>query len=66
MVYRNALLKGVKTLFKTRESDALAEFMEVERADGQTVLVPRHSITKLCAPGDTGRAEVVSEKPKGT
>ena len=63
VVYRNALLKGVKTLFKTREFDALAEFMEVEQADGRTVLVPRHSIIKLCEHGVNPTPDVVLDKP---
>jgi hypothetical protein len=61
VVYRNALLKGVKTLFKTRDTDALSEFMELEQSDGQIVLVPRHSMVKLCAPGTTPSTEVAND-----
>jgi hypothetical protein len=62
VVYRNALLKGVKTLFKMREYDSFAEFMEIEQADGQTVLVSKHSLSKLCEHGAQPTPEVVYDK----
>src|SRR4051812_35875256 len=62
VVYRNALLKGVKTLFKMREYDSFAEFMEIEQADGQTVLVSKHSLSKLCEHGVQPAPEVVYDK----
>jgi ClpA/ClpB-like protein len=62
VVYRNALLKGVKTLFKMREYDSFAEFMEIEQADGHTVLVSKHSLSKLCEHGVQPTPEVVYDK----
>jgi hypothetical protein len=38
-----------------------SEFMELEQSDGQIVLVPRHSMVKLCAPGTTPSTEVAND-----
>jgi hypothetical protein len=64
VVYRNALLKGIRTLFKAREYDTFSEYMEVEQANGQTVFISRHSISRFCEPGVNPTPEVVRDKPK--
>ena len=64
VVYRNALFKGVKTLFQKEDSDLWAEYMELEQADGQTVFVSRSSVIKFCEHGETPGSEMVfSTKP---
>ena len=51
VVYRNALFKGIKRLFQTREYDFASEFVELEQANGQTIFLSRHSIIKFHEPG---------------
>jgi hypothetical protein len=58
VVYRSALFKGVKKLLRG-DNDALAEFIELEQADGQTVFVAKYSVIKFCEPGTTPDAENV-------
>jgi hypothetical protein len=58
VVYRNALFKGVRRLFQ-EDRDWLADFIELEQADGQQVFVARHSVIKFCEPGVTPSAEAV-------
>ena len=48
VVYRNALFKGVKTLFQNDEGDASAEFLELEQSDGRTLFLARMSVMKFC------------------
>ena len=64
VVYRNALLKGIRTLFKTREYDCFSEYMELEQANGQTVFISRTSIRKFCEPGVKPGPEVINDKQK--
>jgi hypothetical protein len=61
VVYRNALFKGVRKLFH-EDRDALADFYELEQADGQTVFVAKYSVVKFCPPGTSPNAEDVPEK----
>src|SRR5687768_3325788 len=39
VVYRNVLFKGVKTLFPKMESDVWSDYVELEQANGETILV---------------------------
>jgi ATP-dependent Clp protease ATP-binding subunit ClpA len=48
VVYRNARFKGIKTLFKEREYDVFAEYVELEQENGQTLFINRALITKFC------------------
>lgn len=59
VVYRNALFKGVKTLFQKGEYDVFAEYMELEQADGPPVFISKTSIMKFCAHGTMPGSERV-------
>ncbi len=61
VVYRNVLFKGVKTLFQRREDDVFSEYIEVEQADGKTILIVRSSVIKFCEHGITPGSEPFSE-----
>jgi Clp amino terminal domain, pathogenicity island component len=61
VVYRNALFKTKRSLFKTRQFDTL-EFVEIELSDRRTVFVSRFSIIKFCEPGTIPGGEKVSGK----
>ena len=54
VVYRNALFKGTKALHPGSRYTTLAQFMELEQADGQTVFVGlislRERMTRLRLP----------------
>lgn len=56
LVYRNALFKGVKKLFRG-DGDALSDFLELEQSDGQKIFVAKYSVIKFCEPGGTPNAE---------
>lgn len=56
VVYRNVLFKGVKRLFR-EDRDRLADFIELEQADGQQVFVAKYSVIKFCEPGVTPKLE---------
>jgi hypothetical protein len=62
VVYRNALVKGIKRLLEQRQFASPFDFVEVEQADGHTILLAKHSIIKLCAPGVTPDAGTVSRQ----
>ncbi len=62
VVYRNALFKGLKSLFPKNQHDTLSQFVELEQADGQTLFIARYSIIKFCEPGATPTAERVPAK----
>jgi ATP-dependent Clp protease ATP-binding subunit ClpA len=47
VAYQNMLFKGTKRLFPNEHRGILADFIELEQADGQTVLVARSSIIKF-------------------
>ena len=51
VVYQNALFKGIATLFSRGDHDVYYEYVELEQADGQTVMIARWSITKFCEHG---------------
>jgi len=51
IVYRNALFKGIKTLFQKRESDVFSEYLELEQADGRTIFIARSSLVKFSEQG---------------
>lgn len=62
VVYRNALFKGIKKLFAKNDYDVLAQYMEIEQADGKTIFVSRALIIRFCEPGVTPNAEGESGK----
>jgi ATP-dependent Clp protease ATP-binding subunit ClpA len=62
VVYRNVLVKGAKDLFEKNRHGALGGFIEIEQADGQTMLLSRFSVIKLCEHGATPGCESVPEK----
>src|SRR5262245_47969882 len=53
IVYRNAVIKSVLALRNDRDSDAVAQFVEVVQSNRQTILLALSSITRLCLPGTT-------------
>ena len=57
VVYRNVLLKGAKKVFPLDQRDTGAEFLEIEQADGKTILIARASVVKFCEPGVTPGSE---------
>ena len=61
VVYRNALFKGMRRLFR-EDRDSLADFYELEQADGQQVFVAKYSVIKFCEPGVTPSVENVPGK----
>jgi len=64
VVYRNALFKGTQYLLPKNHYDTLAQFLELEQADGQTIFIARYSVIKFCEPGVTPNPEPVpGEKP---
>lgn len=64
VVYRNALFRRRKTLFRFGASDPLSEFVELEQGNGETVFVSEASIIKFCEHGVIPGAERVSgEEP---
>jgi len=61
VVYRHALFKGVRRLFR-EDRDTLADFFELEQADGQQVFVAKYSVVKFCKAGGTPTADQVPGK----
>jgi len=59
VVYRNAIFKGVRTLYARHKVDSLSGFVELEQSNGQTVFIQRHSVIKFCQPGTVLAAEIV-------
>ena len=59
ILYRNALFKGKKTLFKTRKFDSFGEFLEIGQGNGQTAWLSRTSVVKFCAVGGNISGELV-------
>jgi ATP-dependent Clp protease ATP-binding subunit ClpA len=59
VVYRNALLKGIKRLFKKTAYDAFFEYVELEQANGQTIFLARSSVIKFCEHGTTPGGEII-------
>ena len=56
VVYRNALFKGVRRLFR-EDRARLADFYELEQSNGQTIFIAKYSVIKFCEPGTTPGAE---------
>jgi len=54
------LFKGIKTLFQKREYDVFSEKIELEQADGKTILIVRSSVIKFCEYGITPNSEITS------
>ena len=59
VVYRNALFKGVKKLFRETHLSGVVDFFEIEQADGQIMFIAAYSLIKFCEPGGTPNAEIV-------
>ena len=59
VVYRNALFKGTKALFPRNRQNILAQFVELEQADGQSIFVALHSVLKFCEHGSKPGPEAV-------
>src|SRR3954465_12041328 len=47
VIYRNALFKGIKTLFPKNQPDLSSEYLELEQADGTTLFIARFSLLKF-------------------
>jgi ATP-dependent Clp protease ATP-binding subunit ClpA len=62
VVYRSALFKGTKDLFKKNQYDIRSDYLELEQADGQTIFIARLSVIKFCEHGVTPGPESVSGK----
>ena len=62
VVYRSAIFKSVKRLFHEFHRDGLADFFELEQADGQIVFVAKYSVIKFCEPGVAPSAENIPDK----
>jgi len=58
VVYRNVLFKGARRLFR-EDRDQLADYYELEQANGQTIFIAKYSVLKFCEPGTTPAAEPV-------
>jgi len=61
VVYRNALFKGVRRLFR-EDRDTSAEFFELEQSEGQQIFVAKYSVVKFWKTGMTPTAENVPQK----
>jgi hypothetical protein len=59
VLYRNALFKGKKNLFKTQRFDAFGEFLEIEQGNGQIAYISRTTIVRFCAVGGNISGEIV-------
>jgi hypothetical protein len=64
VVYRNVLIKAVKTLFPRNDFDQFSDFVELERADGQTVFVAKSTVFRFCHHGINPNAEDLSGESK--
>jgi len=62
VVYRNALFKGTKALHPGNRYNTLAQFIEMEQADGQIVFIALYSVIKFCEPGVAPNPEIVPGK----
>jgi len=62
VVYRNALFKGMKGLYRAGQFDSSGEFIELELADGQIVFVARYTLVKFCEPGTNLPFEIVAPR----
>jgi ATP-dependent Clp protease ATP-binding subunit ClpA len=47
VIYRNALFKGIKTLFPKNQAVLSSEYLELEQADGATLFIARFSLLKF-------------------
>jgi len=59
-VYRNALFKGVRALYRRGQFDTFSEYMELEQSNGQTIFVNRHRIISFCETGTELTAETLT------
>jgi hypothetical protein len=62
VVYRNALFKGMKGLYRAGQFDSSGEFVELELPQGQSVFIARYSLVKFCEPGTHLPFEVVAPR----
>ncbi len=61
-VYRNALFTRTRTLLRGKKYEFLAEFVELEQSNGQTVFVARSTIISFCEHGVTPNPEPTSDQ----
>ena len=62
VVYRNALFRGVRALYRRNQFDTFSEYIELEQSNGQTIFIQRHGIVSFCEPGTELTAEMVTRK----
>jgi len=62
VVYRSALFKGMKGLYRAGQFDSSGEFIELELPDSKTVFIARYSLVKFCEPGTTLPCEIVAPR----
>jgi hypothetical protein len=66
VVYRNALFKGVVCLLPQGGRFAhSSEFVELEQSNGQSIFICRGGIFRICSPGTTVVAEIVTSDKQG-
>jgi ATP-dependent Clp protease ATP-binding subunit ClpA len=64
VVYRNALFKNGRSLFRRSEFDVGCEFIELEQSSGQTIFISRLSLVRFCPHGVKMEGEELSgDKP---
>jgi len=62
IVYHNALFKSTRKLFQQHQYDSLSVYVELEQANGKTILLARTSIIKFCETGTPLGSEAAPEK----
>ena len=60
VVYRNVLIKAVKTLFPRNDYDQFSDFVELQKPDGQTVFVAKSTVFRFCLHGVDPQPEDLS------
>jgi hypothetical protein len=61
IVYRNVLVRGVRTLCGSGERfDITAQMLELELSNGQVVFINRHRLSALCEHGTDLKVEVIA------
>ena len=65
VVYRGAYFRRIKLLEKTGTHDVMSEFFEIEQANGEAVMVRKHSVIKFCDAGGKAMPEVVPKRAAG-
>lgn len=63
VVYRNVLFIGPRNLYSCGDFDMLAQFLELEQANGDRVFISRHGIASFCEHGKEMGAEPLTRPP---